>query len=84
MSLPHRSRLPVEIVYSRRRRKTIQASVVDHMPTPEVCRRLEEAGVTTLTTSAWLMAGKQNAPLEENLAAIERFAAEYIAPLRGG
>jgi probable F420-dependent oxidoreductase len=62
----------------------IQASVVDHMPTPEVCRRLEEAGVTTLTTSAWLMAGKQNAPLEENLAAIERFAAEYIAPLRGG
>jgi predicted metal-dependent hydrolase len=29
VSLPHRSRLPVEIVYSRRRRKTIQASVVD-------------------------------------------------------
>src|SRR5690606_10489555 len=49
----------------------IQASVVDHMPTPEVCRRLEEAGATTLTTSAWMMAGKQDAPLEENLAAIE-------------
>jgi predicted metal-dependent hydrolase len=29
VALPHRSRLPVEVVYSRRRRKTIQASVVD-------------------------------------------------------
>ncbi len=29
MSLPHRSPLPVEVVYSRRRRKTVQATVVD-------------------------------------------------------
>ncbi len=29
MAVPHRSRLPVEVVYSRRRRKTVQATVVD-------------------------------------------------------
>ncbi len=29
MALPHRSPLPVEVVYSRRRRKTVQATVVD-------------------------------------------------------
>lgn len=29
MAVPHRSPLPVEVVYSRRRRKTIQATVVD-------------------------------------------------------
>lgn len=29
MAVPHRSRLPVEVVYSRRRRKTVQATVID-------------------------------------------------------
>jgi predicted metal-dependent hydrolase len=29
VAVPHRSRLPVEVVYSRRRRKTVQATVVD-------------------------------------------------------
>ena len=29
MAVPHRTRLPVEVVYSRRRRKTVQATIVD-------------------------------------------------------
>jgi probable F420-dependent oxidoreductase len=60
----------------------IQASVVDHLPTPEVCARLEAAGVTTLVTSAWMMEGLQFAPLDENVRAVERFGETYIAPLR--
>jgi probable F420-dependent oxidoreductase len=59
----------------------IQASVVDRAPTPEVCAELAEAGVTTLVTSAWMMAGLQFAPLDENIRALERFGEQYIAPL---
>jgi len=59
----------------------IQASVVDRPPTPEVCAELAEAGVTTLVTSAWMMAGLQFAPLDENIRALERFGEQYIAPL---
>jgi probable F420-dependent oxidoreductase len=60
----------------------IQASLVDRPPTPEVCARLEEVGVTTLITSAWMMEGRQFASLDENVAALERFGERYIAPLR--
>jgi hypothetical protein len=62
----------------------IQASVVDQLPTPEVCARLEAAGVTTLVTSAWMMEGLQFAPLADNVRALERFGETYIAPLRQG
>ena len=62
----------------------IQASVVDQLPTPEVCGRLEAAGVTTLVTSAWMMEGLQFAPLADNVRALERFGETYIAPLRQG
>ncbi|HEX6426015.1 MAG TPA: LLM class F420-dependent oxidoreductase [Acidimicrobiales bacterium] len=59
----------------------IQASVVDRPPTPEVCAELAEAGVTTLVTSAWMMAGLQFASLDDNVRELERFGEQYIAPL---
>lgn len=62
----------------------IQASVVDQLPTPDVCARLEAAGVTTLITSAWMMEGLQFASLDDNVRALERFGETYIAPLRRG
>ncbi len=62
----------------------IQASVVDRLPTPDVCAELDGIGVTALVTSAWLMSGLQFASLEENIRALERFGEDYIAPLRRG
>jgi probable F420-dependent oxidoreductase len=59
----------------------IQASIVDRRPTPDVCARLEDMGVTTLVTSAWMMAGLKFASLDDNARALERFAEDYIAPL---
>jgi hypothetical protein len=38
-------------------------------------------GVTTMITSAWMMAGLTYAPLDDNKRALERFAADYIEPL---
>jgi hypothetical protein len=55
----------------------IQASVLD-VPSPDVCARLDEMGVDTLITSAWLMAGLKYATLAENRAALEKFAADYM------
>ena len=60
----------------------VQASVVDRAPTPEVCAELEEMGVTTLITSAWMMEGLRDASRGENVRALERFGEKYIAPLR--
>jgi hypothetical protein len=48
-----------------------------------VCAELEEAGVTTLITSAWMMEGLQFASRDDNVRALERFGDRYIAPLRG-
>ena len=62
----------------------IQASIVDRLPSPEVCAQLEEAGVTTLITSAWMMEGLKFAGRDENVRALERFGETYIAPLRTG
>jgi len=61
----------------------VQAAVVDRLPTPDVCAELEEAGVTTLITSAWMMEGLQFASRDDNVRALERFGDRYIAPLRG-
>ena len=66
------------------RRFEIQASIVDRLPSPEVCAQLEEAGVTTLITSAWMMEGLKFAGRDENVRALERFGETYIAPLRTG
>jgi probable F420-dependent oxidoreductase len=60
----------------------IQASIVDRMPTPDVCAELAEVGVTCIVTSAWLMQGLQFASLDENVRALGIFGEQYIAPLR--
>jgi probable F420-dependent oxidoreductase len=60
----------------------VQASIVDRLPTPDVCAELEEIGVTTLVTSAWLMEGMQFASRDENVRALERFGESYIGPVR--
>ena len=60
----------------------IQASIVDRMPTPDVCAELAEVGVTCIITSAWMMRGLQFASLAENVRALESFGEQYIAPLR--
>ena len=62
----------------------IQASIVDRLPSQEVCAQLEEAGVTTLITSAWMMEGLTFASRDDNIRALERFGETYIAPLRAG
>jgi probable F420-dependent oxidoreductase len=58
------------------------AAINDALPTPDVCAELAEMGVDTLMTSAWLIEGKANAPLDENRHALESFAERFIAPLR--
>jgi probable F420-dependent oxidoreductase len=60
----------------------IQAAVVDRLPTPDVCAELDDMGVTTLMTSAWMMEGLSYASLEENREALKRFASTYIEPVR--
>ena len=50
------------------------------LPTKDVCERLEEMGVTTLLTSAWLMEGIDNGTLEQNVDALNRFGDTYIHP----
>jgi probable F420-dependent oxidoreductase len=62
----------------------VQASIVDRLPTPDVCAELDDIGVTAIVTSAWMMEGLQFASLADNVRALERFAEEYIAPLRQG
>jgi probable F420-dependent oxidoreductase len=62
----------------------IQASIVDRLPSPDVCAQLEDVGVTTLITSAWMMEGLKFASRDDNIRALERFGETYIAPLRTG
>ena len=62
----------------------IQASGVGRLPRPDACAELDDVGVTAIVTSAWLMAGHRFASLAENVRALERFAEDYIAPLRQG
>ena len=38
------------------------ASIIDPLPTPDVCAELDEMGVTTLITSAWLIEGRPSGP----------------------
>lgn len=55
----------------------IQASILD-VPSADVCKELDDMGVDTLITSAWLMAGLKYASLDENRRALEQFAADYM------
>jgi probable F420-dependent oxidoreductase len=52
------------------------------VPTADNCRRLEDAGLTTILTSAWLMDGLNNASLQDNVDALRRFGERFIEPLR--
>ena len=67
----------------------IQASIVDRMPTPDVCAELADEGVTCIITSAWMMQGLQFAPLDENVRprglrrAVHRPAARRCGPTPG-
>jgi predicted metal-dependent hydrolase len=58
MAIPHRSRLPVEVVYSRRRRKTVQATVVD--------------GVIRVQAPAGIDAAELDRHIEELVGRLER------------
>src|SRR5262245_24550090 len=53
------------------------------VPKVDTCRRLEDAGLTTILTSAWMMDGLNNAPLQDNVDALRRFGERFIEPLRG-
>jgi probable F420-dependent oxidoreductase len=59
----------------------ITASVLA-VPTTSVCDELDEMGVTTLITSAWLMEGLDGSSLDENRDALRRFGERYIQPVR--
>jgi alkanesulfonate monooxygenase SsuD/methylene tetrahydromethanopterin reductase-like flavin-dependent oxidoreductase (luciferase family) len=59
----------------------VTASVLAR-PTPSVVAQLEEIGLTTLLTSAWLMEGRKYASFDDNAAALRRFGEQYIEPLR--
>jgi hypothetical protein len=59
----------------------VTASVLAR-PTPSVVAQLEEIGITTLLTSAWLMEGSKYASFDENAGALRRFGEQYIEPLR--
>jgi probable F420-dependent oxidoreductase len=60
----------------------IEAAINDALPHPDVCAELEDMGLTTLITSAWLVEGRSFASLDDNKRALDAFAERYIAPLR--
>lgn len=60
----------------------VEAAINDALPHPEVCAELEEMGLTTLITSAWLVQGHSFASLDDNKRALDAFAERYIVPHR--
>jgi probable F420-dependent oxidoreductase len=56
----------------------VVGSITDALPTPEVCAELEEVGVDTLITSAWLIEGRSFASLDDNKRALDAFGATYL------
>jgi probable F420-dependent oxidoreductase len=61
----------------------VVAAINDALPTPDVCAELEDMGVDTLITSAWLIEGRRDAPLADNKRALDSFAERFIAPRLG-
>jgi probable F420-dependent oxidoreductase len=61
---------------------TVEAAINDALPHADVCADLAEAGLDTLITSAWLIAGQSFASLDDNKRALDGFAERYIQPLR--
>ncbi len=52
------------------------------VPRPETVEQLEQMGVTTLLTSAWMMAGRMEVSGSEGPELVESFGEKFIAPLR--
>jgi alkanesulfonate monooxygenase SsuD/methylene tetrahydromethanopterin reductase-like flavin-dependent oxidoreductase (luciferase family) len=59
----------------------VTASVLA-VPTPAVCEELDEIGVTTLITSAWLMEGLDGSSVPALVDSVRRFGERYIEPVR--
>jgi probable F420-dependent oxidoreductase len=55
------------------------AAINDALPHPDVCAELDEMGLDTLITSAWLVAGHSFASSADNKRALDDFATRYIA-----
>jgi alkanesulfonate monooxygenase SsuD/methylene tetrahydromethanopterin reductase-like flavin-dependent oxidoreductase (luciferase family) len=55
---------------------------IDEPPTVENVKRLEDAGVTGLLTSAWLFSKTDTSTLAGKQEALERFAHRWLEPLR--
>ena len=60
----------------------VLAAVTDALPHRGVVEQLEEMGVTTLMTSAWMVEGITDGSLDDNKRALDAFAAKFIAPVR--
>ena len=54
------------------------------IPDPGTVAELEEAGVTTILTSAWMARGQKTVTREEAVALIEGYGERFIRPLRAG
>jgi alkanesulfonate monooxygenase SsuD/methylene tetrahydromethanopterin reductase-like flavin-dependent oxidoreductase (luciferase family) len=55
---------------------------IDEPPTVDNVRRLEDAGVTGLMTSAWLFSKSDTSTVAGKREALERFAHRWLEPLR--
>lgn len=55
---------------------------INDFPSIDNVKRLEDAGVDSLTTSAWMMRPDEAISLDNKRRALEQFAESYIAPLR--
>jgi probable F420-dependent oxidoreductase len=56
----------------------VVGAINDALPDPDVCAELDEMGVDTLITSAWLIEGRTFASLDDNKRALDAFGATYI------
>jgi probable F420-dependent oxidoreductase len=54
------------------------------VPRPEIVAELEEAGVTTILTSAWIAKQQHSPSLQEAIDLVSEYGERYIAPLGAG
>jgi len=54
------------------------------IPRPEVVAELEEAGVTTILTSAWIAKQQHSPSRQEAIDLVSEYGERYIAPLGAG
>jgi alkanesulfonate monooxygenase SsuD/methylene tetrahydromethanopterin reductase-like flavin-dependent oxidoreductase (luciferase family) len=53
------------------------------IPRAETVAELEEVGVTTILTSAWIAKGRHDPSLQEAIDLVAEYGERYIAPLAG-